>query len=186
MFRHRLPRTGSISRMLAIAATVSWFTIAPAGLALAHSELIATSPAEDALLHKAPSQVRLTFGEDVLQEGSDIVVTGPGDTRYSDPSTLRIDGTIASIELIEDQVSGTYTVAYRIVSADGHVVEDSYTYELDLPGSTTSPSESTAATSPPAEEESTDAGSVWVPGLLAIGVVLVVAVIAVLVRRRRG
>ena len=186
MFRH----SPSV-RLLAIAAILTLSLIASPGPASAHSELVATSPTEDALLHKAPAQVRLTFGEDILQEGNLIVVTGPGGTRYSDASTLEIEDTIASIELKDDQESGAYTVAYRIVSADGHVVEGSYEYRLNLPGSsTTSPSESTAPASPDtsraASEETSDDGSVWVPGLLAIGLVLVVAVVAVVVRRRRG
>ncbi len=169
-------------RMLTFVFVVSCVLISSAGLASAHSELIATSPAEDAVLHKPPSQVRLTFGEDVLQEGSDIVVTGPGGTRYSDPSTLRIDGTIATIGLAGEQDSGSYTVAYRIVSADGHVVEASYTYELRLPGSTPSPDASSAATNPQTDE----GGNGLVLGLVALGLVLAAVVTAVVVRRRRG
>jgi methionine-rich copper-binding protein CopC len=191
MFRHSLSVGSPTLRLLAIAAIVGLSLIASPGPASAHSELIATSPTEDATLHRAPSQVRLTFGEDVMQEGSDIVVTGPGGTRYSDASTLQIEDTTASIELNDDQESGAYTVAYRIVSADGHVVEGSYEYQLSLPGSSTaSPSESTAAaspdTSPAAAEQSGDAGSVWVLGLAAIGLVLVAAVVSVVIRRRRG
>jgi methionine-rich copper-binding protein CopC len=191
MLRHS-PSVGSPTlRMLAVAAIVTLSLMASPGPASAHSELIATSPIEDALLHKAPAQVRLTFGEDILQDGNLIVVTGPGGTRYSDVSTLQIDGTIASIELNDDQESGAYTVAYRIVSADGHVVEGSYEYRLTLPGSpTASSSESTAAaspdTSPAASEETGEDGGAWVPGLFAIGLVLVIAVVAVVIRRRRG
>jgi hypothetical protein len=85
-----------------------------------------------------------------------------------------------------------------VVSADGHIVTDSFSYQV-TPTSTAGPASSAAATtsaaaagtdsSPAAGTNDADTGSgasvVWVLGLGAIGVVLVAAVIAVVVRGRR-
>jgi hypothetical protein len=84
-------------------------------------------------------------------------------------------------------------VAYRVVSADGHVVSDTFTYELLA----TDPSPTTVQPAPDASPlagtptddgagEGSDIGFVWVLGLGAIGLVLLAAVIAVAVRGRRG
>lgn len=167
--------------------------LAQAAPATAHSELLESSPPAGAVLDAAPRAVELTFGEDVQTQGGGIVVKGPSGTRYDDPSTFSVDGTVASVGLAPQDggyVDGTYTVTYRVVSADGHIVSGSYNFRLrgvaqsDQPSPTSTLDASPAAGTPPPEESG--GGVVWVLGLGAIGVVLVAAVISVAVRGRRG
>ncbi|HVQ87487.1 MAG TPA: copper resistance CopC family protein [Actinomycetes bacterium] len=184
-----------------IRRVIAGFAIASASLVLtatqasAHSELISSDPAEGATLHKSPTKVSLTFGEPIQEDGSTIVVTGYDENAISDDSTFKVNGTVASVAVAGDQKTGDYVVAYRILSADGHIVEDSYTYHLDvaLPSasaSTDTPSPTATAdptTSPVSSDTSDDssAGGVWVLGLGAIAIALVAAIVSVLMRRRR-
>jgi copper resistance protein C len=163
--------------------------------ATAHSELLETSPASGAVLDAVPREVQLTFGEDVQSQGSGIVVKGPSGQRYDDATTFTVDRNVASVELRTDDGSygdGQYTVSYRVVSADGHIVSGSYGFRLK---SVAASDQSTPARTPtldasPAagtsESEDSGSGVVWVLGLGAIGIVLVAAVISVAVRGRRG
>lgn len=167
--------------------------------ALAHSDLASSSPKDGAEVTKPPSQIVLTFAEEVLPQGSGIVVNGPDGNRYDEPDTLDVGGTEASIDLKTSTADGRYDVTYRIVSADGHVVAGSTTYTVksaapsNSPTSTTSSAPSDSAETLDAEPavnqgEPDDEGTsvVWVLGLGAIGIVLVMALVAVFVRGRRG
>ena len=129
------------------------------------------------------------------QQGGSIVVSA-NDTVISQPKTFAADGTVASVQLVGSGQPGTYTVNFRVVSADGHVVSDAFTYEVvDSTSSTTTgdprrcrtadQSSPTTTPSPSSPPEDSDSSVVWVLGLGAIGIVLVIAVIAVAVRGRR-
>jgi len=192
--RSVLGRTGVVAVVLAVSSGIA---IGTAPSSFAHSELISASPAADALLKKSPKSVILTFGEGVVAQGSAIVVTGPDGERYDKASTLQVDGEQASVNLRPSSMSGSFEVAYRVVSADGHVVQDDYAYELKLPASaspTVSPTASPTAgptvepsTSPVGSTDTdSDSSVVWVLGAGAIGLALLAALAAVIVRRRRG
>jgi methionine-rich copper-binding protein CopC len=168
------------------------FQAAPA---TAHSELLETSPASGAVLDAVPRDIQLTFGEEVQSQGSGIVVKGPSGQRYDDATTFTVDRNVASVELQPDDASyvdGQYTVSYRVVSADGHIVSGSYGFRLKGVGPSGQPTPALTSTldaSPAAgtsESEDSGSGVVWVLGLGAIGIVLVAAVISVAVRGRRG
>jgi methionine-rich copper-binding protein CopC len=166
----------------------------PVPPASAHSELVESTPASGAELRKAPTEVELVFGEGVQQQGGRIVVS-TGDTIVSKDSTFAASENVASVQLTSG-LPGTYTVAFRVVSADGHIVSDRFAFTV-LGGASASPTsgtetpvvdESPVAGTTQQTEDSEDSGTgvVWVLGLGAIGLVLVAAVISVAVRGRRG
>ncbi len=163
-------------------------TVVTAPVALAHAELVSASPKQGEILKKAPTEVALTFGEDVLDQGSAVVVTGPDGQRYDQKSTLAAAGNTVTVQLDPATAAGAYEVALRVVSADGHVVSEVYDYTLKLKSSPPATPSSTEPTTPspiPTEPTPDDAGSlVWVLGAGAIGLALVAAMIAVLVRKR--
>ena len=74
-----------------------------------------------------PTQVRLTFDEDLISIGSSnqIVVKSPNGSVVSKGKT-HVNGSIAAVFLAKLKVFGKYRVTYRIVSADGHIVSSSY------------------------------------------------------------
>lgn len=180
---------------LAVAAILAVTPILLVSPASAHSELLESRPADGAQLDRAPAQVQLVFGENVQQQGGTIVVA-VRDTIVSDSSTFTTKGNLAEVQLTGPDQPGTYTVSFRVVSADGHVVSDTFAYEVVDASSASATSDSTdaptgdqspaAATSAPADNpEDSNASVVWVLGLGAIGIVLVITVIAVAVRGRR-
>jgi methionine-rich copper-binding protein CopC len=187
--------TSSHTKTWALRLTAAGFfgamALLPASSASAHSELIESTPTSGAELSKAPTEVQLTFGEPVQQQGGSIVVSA-NDTIISQPKTFAADGNVASVQLVGSGQPGTYTVNFRVVSADGHVVSDAFTYEVvDSTSSTTTgaatadQSAPTTAPSPSSPPGDSNSSVVWVLGLGAIGIVLVIAVIAVAVRGRR-
>jgi methionine-rich copper-binding protein CopC len=179
----------------ALVAAAFALTAAPA---LAHSELLESTPAAGDTLTAAPQQVQLVFGENVQEQGGAIVVETAEGARVDQVKTFATDANVATVQLAKNAPAGKYTVSFRVVSADGHIVTDSFSYQV-TPTSTAGPASSAAATtsaaaagtdsSPAAGTNDADTGSgasvVWVLGLGAIGVVLVAAVIAVVVRGRR-
>jgi copper resistance protein C len=99
-----------------------------AGQAQAHAALISSSPGEGATLDKAPSRVVLVFDEDVLEKFADIVVTAPDGAGISTG-----DAAVTAKRVVttgRPTAAGDYTVAWRVVSDDGHPVDGQFTYTL--------------------------------------------------------
>ncbi|MGH3821354.1 MAG: copper resistance CopC family protein [Pseudonocardiaceae bacterium] len=159
------------------------------GVVAMHNELISTDPTEGAQLDTGPARVTLVFDLPAQRGFSTIIVTGPdGNQWQAGPATE--DGTSVSAPVRPLGPAGAYTVAWRIISADGHSTRGTLAFTLTTPGP------GTAAASPPNADNSggatpaTDTGSVitsvwpWAAGagaLLAVGVVL-----ALRTRRTRG
>lgn len=192
-----------------VAAALALLSVA--GPAAAHDEIKSTSPKAGATVTTAPTSVVLTFGEDVVAVGTKVAVTTAGGVVVSDGDATVSGGTVTQ-PLQPLTENGTYTVAYRIVSADGHPVSDTFTFTLQAAAAAssasatagapstsasaagtatsmpaaTSPPASTAAAAPPAESstsgESGSSGAVWVAVLVAA--VLGIGVVAWLLARR--
>lgn len=93
--------------------------------AAAHASLVRTDPAAGATIATAPTEVSLTFTENV---GSGYVtVTAPSGERVQTSSVRTVDG-VLSAEVAPSRERGRYTVAYRVVSADGHPVSGEFTF----------------------------------------------------------
>ena len=187
------PRLLQPLRLVLLTLALVTLAAAPAS---AHSELLESTPADGERLTVAPTEIELVFGEDVQQQGGAILVTGTDGVRYDRPSSFATSDNVATVRLTPaSSAPGRYLVAYRIVSADGHVVDGSFGYRvLETGGSDAEDPESLdpsatplggAPTDPGAGDES-GVGVVWVLGLGAIGLALLAALIAVAVRGRRG
>jgi methionine-rich copper-binding protein CopC len=98
--------------------------------ALAHDQVIDQSPAPGSTVEAGPVDIRLDFSNELLDIGSgaEIVVTAP-DGSFAPATCAVLDGTLASAKTDLDQ-AGTYTIAWRVVSSDGHPIEGSYEFEL--------------------------------------------------------
>lgn len=132
--------------------------------ALAHNSLTGSNPANEASMDVGPQTVQLTFDQPV-QDGeglNTVAVTGPGDTHWeAGPPT--VDSNVVTAPVRELGPKGTYTIGYRIVSADGHPVTGKLTFTLTRAGNGTP-----ATTGEQADaEESSGAGLpiwVWIVG----------------------
>lgn len=125
-----------MKRLIAAVLLAVFAAVGFAQPAFAHNTLTSSNPKDGSSIAAAPDTVTLTFNDDVQPgEGNQIVVSGPGDTRWTSGSAqVDVDGTKAGISLPPLGPAGEYTIAYRILSADGHVVKDVLSFTLTEDG----------------------------------------------------
>jgi len=98
-------------------ALLSGWCAAPAW---AHASLASSTPAANARLDALPAQAVLTFTED-MSEPAYVVVTAPDGSRIDSGEPV-VDGHAVRAELSGADQEGTYALAFRVVSKDGHPV----------------------------------------------------------------
>ena len=126
-------------RRLAVGACVGvMFVIATlsAPAASAHATRISTDPAADAVLAAGPQRVSATFNEQLQTRFAAMTVVGPDGNVWS-AGEPAVQGAAVGIALRALGPAGTYTVNYRVTSADGHVVSGSWSFRLTVPGTGT-------------------------------------------------
>lgn len=194
--------------LLAIAAAVGL-----AGPAAAHNVLISSDPTDGSTLSAAPTTVTLTFDQPVQDFEPVVTVTGPDGQSYQSGSPT-VDSTVVTNTVGPLTAAGEYVVAYRVVSADGHPVVGEVKFQFtgaptpvasSAAGSPTagpssvgpssvgpsSPTSASAPTSTPvstaavAPASSSSGLSGWVWAALALAAVLIIAAVAVVLRRPR-
>lgn len=187
------------------------FAVALAGLAVAgaalvwappasaHARLESISPKHRSVQTDMPTEVVLTFNEPVNERYTELRVTGPDDARVSEGDPV-VSGPKVRHRLKALTRPGRYTVAYRTVSVDGHVVsgEREFTYEPPATASASpqaTPSESADAAGAGGGQNPSDAAaeadapstSPVVPILLGVVAVAIVAGAVLALRRtQRG
>jgi copper transport protein len=111
----------------AVVAGVVAGSPSPAG---AHATLLETTPADDAVVEAVPSTVELRYSEAVDVGSGGIEVYDPDGDRV-DLGTVDVleDGLVASVPL-ESDAPGTYTVAWRVTSEDGHTINGSFVFHV--------------------------------------------------------
>ncbi|GAB2979976.1 copper resistance protein CopC [Amycolatopsis acidiphila] len=166
-------------KALAVLALTVAAMIGTATPALAHNVLISTDPGKGASLETGPAKITLTF--DAPVQGGDInqiSVVGPDKSQWAE-GAVEINSNVITAAVRPLGPAGTYTVGYRILSADGHPVEGEYTFTLTKAGNGT-PATAGAATGAATQSDSGSGGGgvpvwVWILGavvLLAIGLTL--------------
>jgi methionine-rich copper-binding protein CopC len=107
-----------------------------AGVASAHAARVSAEPADNASISSAPARVSAEFNEDLQTTFAAMTVIGPDGNMWAagDP---QVHGTVASVGLRPLGPVGSYTVNYRVTSADGHVVAGAWSFRLTTPGSGT-------------------------------------------------
>ncbi|MEE6136274.1 copper resistance CopC family protein [Mycobacterium sp. 050128] len=120
---------------LLLAALLSTATLT-AQVASAHAARVSADPADDAVLATGPSRVSATFNERLQTTFAAMTVVGPDGNVWSTGNTT-VQGAIVGIALRPLGPTGTYTVNYRVTSADGHVVSGSWSFRLTVAGTGT-------------------------------------------------
>lgn len=141
----------------------------------AHASLVSTDPADGSQVVTAPETVELTFSEDL---GTGFVAVRAPDGTKVGTSEPRFSGTRMSADLAESQQSGVYTVAYRVVSVDGHPVTGQFTFTATSGHQATSQEAAT-------EGSFVDRNSTLLIVGLALAMVAIALMLAPLSRRRR-
>ncbi|MEU4236040.1 copper resistance CopC family protein [Actinoplanes sp. NPDC026619] len=181
-------------RRLCTALAVLLAMLLPSAPAWAHNSLAESSPAAGATLTAAPGEVRLRFLQKLNPQFTTIVVSDAAKQRVPTGEPA-VDGATGRVTISGALANGGYTVAYRTVSVDGHVVQGSYAFTVADPAaraavaSTSAAATSTVATSAAAaaSSEPRDDGGLPGPvviGLVAFGVILA-GLAAALYRRGR-
>ncbi|MEU0408143.1 copper resistance protein CopC [Streptomyces griseorubiginosus] len=109
------------------------------GPASAHAALRATDPGDGTVLKSAPRSITLTFTESVgLLDDSFRVLTPEGKRLEIGEAGHGTGGSdTASVSLPAKLAQGTYTVAWRVVSADSHPVSGAFTFSVGKPSPAT-------------------------------------------------
>lgn len=175
-------------RRLLTGLALTALLMTPAAPTAAHSDLVSSDPADGAVLSAPPASVSLTFSEDLLADVNVISIN-------------REDGTSVSVQEIEPQgptvraiwpaelTAGSFQVAYRVVSGDGHPVDGAITLTITGEATTSAPSaQPVASPMPVAADNGGSSGESSNVGLLAgvAGIAVLALAIVLLVRRRRG
>lgn len=165
--------------------------------AWAHSDILSVDPADGTTLTSLPEAVTLTFTDAVLGEFTQVEVRRAGSAVDVPPPVN--DRNVVRQPLPADLDNGTYTVVFRIVSADSHPISGSSTFTLADPAKpaasapptpTPTPTPSPAATGTvtgsqnPSNGEPSRTG--LIVGALVVAVVVVGAGAAISARRRRA
>jgi methionine-rich copper-binding protein CopC len=99
--------------------------------ALAHSMLVKAEPPRRAVLAKAPTQVRLWFNEELEGEYASLVVLDAEKHPVTEIKPQLTPDNPKSIVLpLPELTPGKYSVKFRVLSVDGHVVESFFDFTV--------------------------------------------------------
>jgi copper resistance protein C len=182
-----MPKT---RRALPVLAAVLLAVVVPAAPASAHSKLKSTSPAANATVTTALTEISLTFNEPVKQQNTTIAVNGPDGVSYSDGAARRVDNTVT--QAVKPLPTGAISVVWKTVSTDGDPISGQFAFTntaappasaAPAPSPTAAAVSSATPNAQPAADERSGGGLWWVLGAAA-AVLLVAAGGFVWVRKR--
>lgn len=115
------------------------------GPASAHDAAESSSPADGATVQGPPATVSVTFNQNPLPLGSQVVVNDEAGTNWADGPVTIVDNVVTQ-NVREGAPAGPYTVLWRVASSDGHPIEGkfSFTAASGVPGAAAAPTLGTA------------------------------------------
>jgi len=116
----------------ALVAAIAALVAVPA--ASAHSVLIATEPGTGAVVETSPSQVLLRFDEPVEAALGSVRVFNANGERVDDDEVQKPSPEEVATGLDRDLADGTYTVAWRLISADSDPISGAFVFHVGAPG----------------------------------------------------
>jgi copper resistance protein C len=184
-------------RALAGAAVVLVALLGGSTAALAHDALESSSPGNGSTVATAPDQVTMTMSNTPAAIGSQVNVLDSTGKNWSDGPVQVVDNVVTQ-PLKPGAPAGKFTVQWRLVSSDSHVIEGDFAFTATAANAAAPAGGSTAgatagnvqplqATNQPQGPLSASLDGVpWsVVGLVAILLVVIVAMVMV-ARRRLG
>lgn len=189
---------------LMLAGLAAALSTAPA--ALAHDELVSSTPAAGERFETSPSELELVFSSALMDLGNQIIVLDADGRNWAEAAPVLTRTNLVQ-PLPADMPEGEYSVRWRAVSSDGHPITGQFEYLVGAnavagsaataapaedaaeTGAEESPDESTdGAENPKSSDTSDDGGNTpWLTIVIAGAAGLAVyAVYAVLSRRKRS
>lgn len=126
------------SRILAVAAaaTLLFAPLASSTPALAHDQIVGTSPSDGSTVAAGAFDVTVTSSDDIMKmpdmSGNEIFVSGPEGSENSTVVSLpciKIDGPVASVP-VDIELPGDYTVTWQLASQDGHSNDGTFKFTV--------------------------------------------------------
>lgn len=142
-------RIGVAFGALLIAAFATTAAVTSAVPAHAHDTVVSASPGEGESLEVAPSEVRIEYTDKLLKQSFILNVTDANGADVTE-GEAELDGRVLTRALQPELPTGQYTVVWRVVSADGHAITDSYQFAIGEPVVAVTPDE-------PADQQGTQA-----------------------------
>ncbi|MEU6799991.1 copper resistance CopC/CopD family protein [Streptomyces neyagawaensis] len=124
--------------LLLLLATVA-AVLAGAVPVSAHAALTGSDPQQGSVVQEAPSQISLTFSEQVATSDGSVRVYDPKGKQVDTGDVADLGGNSYGVKLRPGQPDGTFTVTYQVVSADSHPVSGAFTFSVGAPSKTTVP-----------------------------------------------
>jgi len=187
-----------VKRAALVSLLASWLMlmVVQAPGALAHTELVLSEPPAGAVLGADPTEVLLTFSEELIRESVGISVED-GTGFVVTVAAPEVDGADVSFPWPPALTGPDFTVNYRVVSQDGHPVSGSLSFTGATPAaaapsavsSLTASSSAPAASGAPAPNGTSTPESDSQPSaivLIGVWVALAAVAIAILLISRRG
>ncbi|MFG2384538.1 copper resistance CopC/CopD family protein [Streptomyces avermitilis] len=131
---------GRVGRAATLLGTVVLLILfGSAGSAFAHAALKGADPVDGTVVKKAPAAITLTFTESVGLLDDSFRVLDPENRRVHTGKPQHAGGRseTARVTLPDDMGTGTFTVGWRVVSADSHPVSGALTFSIGKPSATT-------------------------------------------------
>lgn len=118
---------------LFVAASILLFTTG----AWAHAALTKSVPGNRDVLARSPDSINLTFNERVEAKFSKVALEDAQGrpVTLGAPSVAADDPYALQAQVTTPLPPGRYTVRYRVLSQDGHVIERSFVFTIETPTS---------------------------------------------------
>ncbi|MER5655604.1 copper resistance protein CopC [Streptomyces sp. NPDC002131] len=122
--------------LLLLFLAVAGALLAGAAPASAHAALTGSDPQQGTVVAEAPTQISLTFSEQVSMNDSSLRVLDPKGKRVDTGGPSDLGGSTYGVKLHAGLPDGTFTVTYQVVSADSHPVAGAFTFSIGAPSQT--------------------------------------------------
>ena len=124
-------RAGRLARLCVVPALAGIILVATAAPAWAHAVLKSTDPPKDGVAATSPRDLSLTFNENVEVSFGAIRVYTCGGQRITTGTPRHSPATDRTVVVsIPKLAPGVYLVAWRVISADSHPVDGSYSFRI--------------------------------------------------------
>jgi copper transport protein len=117
-------------RLVSAIAVIALLVAAGAPTAAAHSVLVSTDPGNDVVVEKSPEQVVLRFDEAVEMSLGGIRVFDDNARRVDTGQVTPSSGPVVSTGIRSTLAPGTYTVAWRAISADSDPISGAFVFHV--------------------------------------------------------
>ncbi|MGH9182129.1 MAG: copper resistance CopC family protein, partial [Acidimicrobiales bacterium] len=123
----------AVRRVAVVAALALGVSVASATAASAHAILLRTDPSPQTTVARSPTSIRLEFSEPV-EAAFGAVRVFDVDGRRVDPARVTLSRSGREMVVpVRPLADGTYTVTWRVASADGHPVSGGFGFYVGAP-----------------------------------------------------